>query len=303
MILWARAIAAPEDSRMAVLTWKVGDVTITRIPEVMSELLLGELLPAATPESVAPHRSWLEPHFLNADGRFAISIHGLVVDTGELRILVDTCLGPHAISGYDDLKDGAEDFLAGLAEEGYPRETIDVVLCTHLHFDHVGWNVMREGDRVVPAFPNARYLFARAEWEHWSTRTGAETYTPTIDVAVRPIVEAGLADFVESDHKLCDSVRLVPTAGHTPGHVSVEIASQGERALITGDMTHHPVQWAEPDWTMAADSDPGAAAATRRRIATSLADEPVLVIGTHYAPPCAGHLVRGARGVWFRARH
>src|SRR4029453_11443595 len=218
MILWARAIAAPEDSRMAVLTWKVGDVTITRIPEVMSELLLGELLPAATPESVAPHRSWLEPHFLKADGRFAISIHGLVVDTGELRILVDTCLGPHAIPGYEDLRDGAEDFLAGLAPAGYPRETIDVVLCTHLHFDHVGWNVMREGDRVVPAFPNARYLFARAEWGHWSTRTGAETYTPTSDVAVRPIVEAGLADFVEPDHKLCDSVRLVPTAGHTPGH-------------------------------------------------------------------------------------
>src|SRR4030095_10372130 len=114
--------------------------------------------------------------------------------------------------------------------------------------------------RVVPAFPNARYLFARAEWEHWSTRTGAETYTPTIDVAVRPIVEAVLADVVEPDHKLCDSVRLVPTAGHTPGHVSVEIASQGERALITGDMTHHPVQWAEPDWTMAADSDPAARA-------------------------------------------
>jgi glyoxylase-like metal-dependent hydrolase (beta-lactamase superfamily II) len=287
---------------MTAIAWKVGDVTITRVPEVVVELSLAEFLPEASPAAIAPHRGWLEPHFLKPDGKFDISIHGLVVDTGERRILVDTCLGPHPIPGFEDLADGAEDFLAGLAAAGYPRETIDVVLCTHLHFDHVGWNVMREGDRVVPAFPNARYLFARAEWEHWSAAAGTETYAPTIDVAVRPIVEAGLADFVESDHKLCDTVRLVPTAGHTPGHVSVEIASQGERALITGDMTHHPVQWAEPDWKMPADSDSAAAAATRRRIASSLADEPVLVIGTHYAPPCAGHLVRGARGVWFRAQ-
>ena len=128
---------------------------------------------------------------------------------------------------------------------------------------------MREGDRIVPAFPNARYLFARAEWEHWSSRPMAAIYASTIDVAVRPIVDAGLADFVEPDHKLCDSVRLVPTAGHTPGHVSVEIASQGERAFITGDMTHHPVQWAEPDWKMPADVDSGGrrghAAADRER--------------------------------------
>jgi glyoxylase-like metal-dependent hydrolase (beta-lactamase superfamily II) len=107
---------------------------------------------------------------------------------------------------------------------------------------------------------------------------------------------------VEPDHKLCDGVRLVPTAGHTPGHVSVEIASKDQRALITGDMTHHPVQWAEPGWKMSADADAAAATATRQRIGNALADEPVLVIGTHYAPPCAGHLERGARGVWFRAR-
>ncbi len=301
---------------MAALSWMVGEVGVTRIPEVMAELPLGDLLPEATPAALVPHRGWLEPHFLSPDGRFRLSIHGLLIasraqraegerrprDSGELRILVDTCLGPHRIPGFENLGDGAEDFLAGLAAAGYPRETIDVVLCTHLHFDHVGWNTMREGDRLVPTFPNARYLFARAEWEHWSV-AGSEMYTPTFDAAVRPIVEAGLAEFVEPDHKLSDTVRLVPTAGHTPGHVSVEIASQGERALITGDMTHHPVQWAEPDWKMPADVDSAAAAATRRRIATSLADEPVLVIGTHYAPPCAGHLVRGARGVWFRAQN
>jgi glyoxylase-like metal-dependent hydrolase (beta-lactamase superfamily II) len=229
-----------------------------------------------------------------------LSIHGLVVHADGLRILVDTCLGEHPIPGFDDMRAGAEDFLAGLAGAGHPRESIDVVLCTHLHFDHVGWNTMRVGDRFEPTFPNARYLFARAEWEHWSKAEG-DAYASTQEVTVRPIVEAGLADFVEPDHKICDSVRLVPTPGHTPGHVSVEIRSRGQRAFITGDMTHHPVQWAEPDWKDNADVDSAGAAATRRRIADALANSEALVIGTHYAPPCAGHLVRGADGVWFRA--
>jgi glyoxylase-like metal-dependent hydrolase (beta-lactamase superfamily II) len=287
---------------MTPLRWRIGDVTITRVPEVAVKLPLDGFLPEATSAAVTPHRGWLEPHFLAPDGSFELSIHGLVVDTGEVRILVDTCVGTHPVPGYPDLTAGAADFLAALADAGYARESIDVVLCTHMHFDHVGWNTIREGDRYVPTFPNARYLFARAEWEHWANISDRGEFAPTFDAAVRPIVEAGLADFVESDHKLCDTVRLVSTAGHTPGHVSVEIASQGERAFITGDMTHHPVQWAEPNWGMPADSDPGAAAATRRRIAGALANTPVLVIGTHYAPPCAGQLVRGASGVWFRAQ-
>jgi glyoxylase-like metal-dependent hydrolase (beta-lactamase superfamily II) len=286
---------------MSLISWTVGDVTITRIPEMVVDTPLAGLLPDATPDAVAPHRSWLEPHFLRPDGTFGLSIHALVVDAGDMRILVDTCVGPHPIPGYPRLADNVADLPADMAGAGYPRESVDVVLCTHLHFDHVGWNTMRDGDRLVPTFPNARYLFARAEWEHWSTTPDTGTYAVTIEQAVRPIVDAGLATLVEPDHQLCDTVRLVPTAGHTPGHVSVEITSGGERALITGDMTHHPVQWAEPDWAMPADSDKPAAAATRRRIADMIADEQVLVIGTHYPVPCAGYLVRAERGVCFRA--
>ena len=138
---------------MTLLRWKIGDVTITRVPEVIVKLALGEFLPEATPAAVAPHRGWLEPHFLAPDGTFELSIHGLVVDTGDLRILVDTCVGKHPIPGFDDLAAGAADFLAALADAGYARETIDVVLCTHMHFDHVGWNTMREGDRLRADVP------------------------------------------------------------------------------------------------------------------------------------------------------
>jgi len=286
----------------ALLRWQVGDVRITRVPETLTWIPLTELLPAATPDALAPHRRWLEPHFLDADGAFPISIHGLVVEAAGQRILVDTCLGSEPVPGFEMIAAAPRDFLGGLATAGFARETIDVVLCTHLHFDHVGWNTLRENGELVPAFPNARYLFARVEWQHWSASTKREAYTPTFDTTVRPIVDAGLADFVETDHKLCDGVRLVPSPGHTPGHVSVRIESQGQRALITGDMTHHPVQWAEPDWPMPADTDPAAAAETRRRLGAELADEQALVIGTHYGPPCAGRLERGARGLSFATR-
>jgi glyoxylase-like metal-dependent hydrolase (beta-lactamase superfamily II) len=215
--------------------------------------------------------------------------------------VVDTCVGDHELPGYEGLTAGAVDFLAALADAGFPRESIDSVLCTHLHFDHVGWNTMRDGDGWVPTFPNARYFFARAEWEHWSA-AGPSPFASTLDAAVRPILDAGLAELVETDHRLCPEVCLVPTPGHTPGHVSVAIESGGERALITGDASHHPVQWAEPGWELPTDADPAVAAATRRRLADEHGRAGTLVIGTHYPPPTAGQLVRGERGWWFRGR-
>jgi len=284
---------------MGNLAWKVGEVTITRIAEVEVSLPIGGLLPDATPELLAPHRDWLCPAFLDEAGHLTLSIHALVLETPGCRILVDTCVGEHSVPGYEGLADDRADFLGALADSGLPRESIDVVLCTHLHFDHVGWNTRRDGDRWVPTFPNARYLFARAEWEHWSAAREAP-FASTLDYAVRPIVEAGLADLVETDHRVCDTVRLVPTPGHTPGHVSVCVESEGERALITGDSTHHPVQWAAPEWVMMADDDPAAASATRIRIRGEYGGPDTLVIGTHYAPPTAGHVLRGERGWWFR---
>ena len=273
---------------MANLGWKIGSVAITRIAESCNPLPPTGLYPAATPEALAPHADWLRPHFLDADGNFLLSIHALVVESQGRRILVDTCVGEHVLPGFQSLGNPA--FLQDLAAAGFPRESIDVVLCTHLHFDHVGWNTMKVGGRWVPTFPRARYLFARSEWDHWNDRTD-RGYARTLDDAVRPIVDAGLADLVETNHRVTDEVWLEPTPGHTPGHVSVRIASRGEQAFITGDMTHHPVLWAEPDWGMDADSDSKQAALSRRRVIAESADRPVLVIGTHYAPPTAGHIV------------
>ncbi len=169
------------------------------------------------------------------------------------------------------------------------------MLCTHLHVDHVGWNTMKVGDRWVPTFPNARYLMGRTEYEHWSAQDPKEQRDDVFGDSVKPVIDAGLVDMVDSDHQITEEVRLVPTPGHTPGHVSVRIASRGEEAVITGDMMHHPCQMARPDWRSTADSDGEAACKTRLRVLNEYADGPVLVIGTHFATPTAGHIKRDGK--------
>ena len=285
---------------MDFLHWQVGGVRITRIVELVVPVAPKVLLPQASAETMAPHEAWLRPHFLDDDSNLLLSIHGLLVESQGRRILVDTCVGEHQLAGMELLTPTESSFLEDLKAAGFPRESIDTVLCTHMHFDHVGWNTMRDGDAWVPTFPSARYLFARNEWEHWSGEDSA--FAPNLNEAVRPVIDAGLADLVETDHHVTDEVRLEATPGHTPGHVSVRIESGGERALITGDMTHHPVQWAEPGWLMSADSDSSQAEATRRRLIAELADSSVLVIGTHYAEPCAGHIVSAGTSHRFNAR-
>ena len=268
--------------------WTVGAVTITKVVEMEQRLPLVGLLPAATPDALRGHAGWLAPHFIDDEGSTVLSIHSLVVESEGRRILVDTCVGHRSIPGMAGLS-GPADFPDRLADAGYPVESIDAVCCTHLHFDHVGWNTRLDGDRWVPTFPDARYLFGRVELEHWTAEPGG--YALNLDDTVVPVVEAGLADLVDDDHELTGEVRLVPSPGHSPGHVSVLVESDGERALITGDATHHPVQWAEPDWGMAGDWDGAASAASRRALRDVHGGRRTLIIGTHYAPPTAGWIV------------
>ena len=270
--------------------WKIGDVTITRVVELEMTGGTRFILPDALRDAVQPI-AWLRPHFADEAGNLIMSIHALVVETPDRRILVDTCLGndkPRNIPAWH-MRSGP--FLADLAAAGYPVESIDTVLCTHLHVDHVGWNTRLENGRWVATFPRARYLFGREEWEHWST-ADTSVYGSVIDDSVRPIVDAGLHQLVEVDHRVCDEITLEPTRGHTPGHTSVRVRSRGEEALITGDFLHHPCQMARPDWCSSADTDREQGIATRRRMFASLAGSPVLVIGTHFATPTAGRVVR-----------
>ena len=283
-----------------VARWSIGAAMITRIVEIEGPSPGTFLFEEATPERLLQH-AWLKPRFLTDDGRTIGSIHAFVVESEGRTIVVDTCVGNDKQRGLKNWHMRQGRFLADFAEAGFLRDEIDTVLCTHLHVDHVGWNTMRVEDRWVPTFPNARYLFSRKEWEHWSAApAGADRDVQ--DDSVRPIFDAGLADLVEMDHRVTDGVRLVPTPGHTPGHVSVRIVSRGEEAVITGDLMHHPVQCAEPAWASRFDVDAAAARRTRLQFLEAHADRPVLVLGTHFATPTAGRVVRDGAVFRFDAR-
>lgn len=271
--------------------WQIGDFKITRIIEM--EVTGGSrfILPDATRDACLPIE-WMRPHFMDAEGNLIMSIHALIVDTGTRRIMVDTCIGndkQRSIPNWSHLQTA---FLDDIAAAGYARESIDTVMCTHLHVDHVGWNTMLVDGEWVPTFPNARYLVAEKEWSYWDAVDDESEYGPILADSVRPVIAAGLMDFVESEHEICDGIRLEPTPGHTPGHVSVHIRSKGEEALITGDCVHHPCQMTNTDWCSSADYDQAQGQRTRETLLENYADRDVLIIGTHFATPTAGHIKR-----------
>jgi glyoxylase-like metal-dependent hydrolase (beta-lactamase superfamily II) len=273
--------------------WKIGDVTITRVVEMETISKATFVLKDGSPENI---RSvpWLRPRFANADGKVIMSVHAFVIESPGHRMVVDTCIGNdkrRAFPGWNMLQ---LPFLADLEKAGFARESIDRVLCTHLHVDHVGWNTMLVGGKWTPTFPHARYLIGRKEWEHWS-KAGEPDTRDLLDDSVRPVFDAGLADLVESDARITDEIRLEPTPGHTPGHHSVRISSRGEEAVITGDLMHHPVQMAHPEWGSNFDSDFEQAIATRRAFLERYGDQPILVLGTHFAAPSAGRIVRDGK--------
>jgi glyoxylase-like metal-dependent hydrolase (beta-lactamase superfamily II) len=270
-------------------SWTIGDVTVTSIIEIEQHWRFAWLLPDATDEIVAGV-DWLRPDFVDEKGKLILRIQALLVESQGERIMVDTCVGngkDRPTPLFDQLQTSFFDDLVGA---GYGPDTIDQVVCTHLHVDHVGWNTHLVDGVWQPTFPTARYLFGRIEYEHWASVDESDFYGDVMGDSVQPILDAGLADLVESDHQLTDEVKLEPTPGHTPGHHSIRIASGGSQAVITGDMVHHPIQFPLPGLTSGADTSSPAAVATRRSSFARWENDEALVIGTHFAGPGAGRL-------------
>ena len=274
------------------MKWNIGDVTITKIIEIESTENATWIVPALTAENLArPEVAWCKPHFARDDGRVHLSVHALVIESQGRRIIVDTCVGNDKRINLPAWNKRQGPFLQELAAAGFPADSIDTALCTHLHVDHVGWNTRLEDGRWVPTFANARYLWNRGEYEFWS-QTEPNDFADVVQESVLPVWEAGLVDLVAADHAVTDEVRLESTPGHTPGHVSVHVTSRGAEAVITGDLMHHPAQCAHPEWRAGVDTDGALAEQTRRDFLARYADRPVLVIGTHFATPSAGRIVR-----------
>jgi glyoxylase-like metal-dependent hydrolase (beta-lactamase superfamily II) len=281
------------------MPWNVGRVRITKFVELETVGGTRFILPQATPEAIRA-LSWLTPDFATDEGRLKMSIQTLVVETPTQRIVVDTGLGNDKQGRSVPVwNNRTTPFLEMMSTAGFPPDSIDLVICTHLHVDHVGWNTRLVDGTWIPTFPNARYVFGRTEYEHWRDHSQAADETATFADSVQPIVTAGRAELVASDADITDEITLIPTPGHSPGHFSLHIRSDGAQALLTGDVAHHPCQMAHLDWSSTVDFDPAQAIATRQALFSRFAETDTLVIGGHFD---AGHIRRDGAAFRFEAR-
>ena len=294
---------------------RIGEVEVWRVLEDDRPVLsLARFFPDLGAEDLARLRPGLVPRAIRPDPEtgedwLVLPVQSFLLRTPRRTILVDACVGndktvPH-IPLWTARRDGR--FMAGLAQAGARVEDVDLVLCTHLHVDHVGWTTRREGDRWVPTFPNARVLTTAADLARAEALAEAGPDTTAGHVwreSLAPLVEAGRLEVVEPDAQADPAVRLRPAPGHTPGHVAVEIlagpgASSGASsgAVITGDLIHSPLQLALPDLCPSVDADPAQARATRRAMLEELAETRRLALVTHFPLPSAGR-VRRAEGAF-----
>ena len=287
----------------------LGDVTVAAVSDLGSMEFPGHhVFPDFAAEAMEEQADWLVPRYVDAASRkLLLAFQGFLVKTPRHTILVDSCIGNDKARPnrpfWHMRKDGP--FLDNLARLGVKPEQVDFVLCTHLHADHVGWNTRLENGRWVPTFPNARYVFARREYEGWERAYREDPSEPhsygAFADSVLPVMEAGRAVLVEQDHQIEDGVWLEPAPGHSPGNVVINIKSGARRALCSGDVMHHPVQCAHPEWSSRFCEDAALSRKTRTALLDRLAESDTRLFAAHFAAPAGGHIVRAGDRFRFRA--
>ena len=258
-----------------------------------------DIFPDATDALVAPHLSWMLPEFMDAASRkLLFSFQSFVVRTPRLTILVDACIGNHKDRpGRPAWHRQNFPYMANLAAAGVTPDEIDIVMCTHLHIDHVGWNTQLVDGRWVPTFPNARYVFSETEYRHWESMLGASDVGDNVfNDSVLPVVKAGRADLVRDDHEIDHGIVLEPTPGHTPGHVALRLDSEGDTALFTGDLFHHPLQIHEPQLSSSVCTDPDLSRRSRYDFLHKYADSGALVVPAHFTGAGVGEIKSAGDG-------
>jgi glyoxylase-like metal-dependent hydrolase (beta-lactamase superfamily II) len=280
-------------------TLQSGPISIQRIVE--TERLLfepGWLYPDADAELVPRGRSWLDERFIETSTeRLALAMQSFVIRTGRHNILVDTCNGNNKRRPKNAWQHNLNTpYLQTLAAAGLKPIDIDIVLCTHLHSDHVGWNTTLAHGQWVPTFPRATYLFCAEDFDLLNRRHQMEQSPSGAFVdSVLPIIDARQAKLIEMDHVIeqdgDDGVWLEPAPGHSPGHVVVHVKSGALHVVLAGDVLHHPIQLTEPDLLVGFDEDPAEALATRRRLLQTYADTNTIILPAHFTGPVAGRVI------------
>ncbi len=281
-----------------------GPFSITRVVETEGPSFAPDfLLPDAVPDAFAQTDASRDPRFYDAaSNKLVMGFYALIIRTERNVILVDTCVGNDKERPMrPDWHRRNGSFLTDLAASGCPAESVTHVLCTHLHVDHVGWNTRLIGGRWVPTFPNAKYLMARTEVDHWQEvrRRDANVNHGSWDDSVQPILDAGLAVIVDSDYEIEPGIHLMPAPGHTPGNVILCLDDGKQRAYLVGDTIHHPVQIERPQWSSRFCADPQLAATTRIAFIERVAESGAWVLPAHFPRPTAVQITGDAGGFGF----
>lgn len=259
---------------------------------------------------VENYKTELGPTFIDMESNaFVISFHSYLIRAGARTILVDTCNGnckPRpGVPWQDQLT--ADTYLTNLKRLGFTPHDIDIVLCTHLHGDHVGWNTSLVNGRWTPTFPNARYVMSRQDYDYFEPLSTAQDGQKPKHLAfpdsILPVAEAGLVDFVDvarTPHlPLADGVTIQAAPGHTPGQVIIRVEAAGALAVLTGDIIHHPIQFLAPDLVNPGDVNPAMARSFRDRLIAEVATRGALLLPAHFPDPSAGRIYARPGGYCF----
>ncbi len=286
---------------------KIGDFRVGRIAEIeFPAFPAREFLPAATEEMVAEARRLL-PGRITPDGRVVMSFHSFVLKTGRHTIMIDTCCGVgKERPGREQFADTNKiDYIGGLAKHGVKPEQVTHVMCTHLHWDHVGWNTRLLNGQWVPTFPNAKYIMAKREYDHWDKVYQQEKgkkdnlHVLSFEDSVLPIKRAAQAVLVADDFELDRGISIEPCHGHSPGHIVVNVASGGKTGVFVGDVIHHPMQILYPELSCRADFDMNASRVSRTALIEKHAGTGSIVLPQHFATPSCGTIKTKGDGFTF----
>lgn len=280
---------------------KIGDVEVLRVEEMLTPGFdPAFLFPRYDPEVLRQHPQLAQPNFFDAaSGKLMSSMHSWMLRVGKHVILIDTACGNDKVRSFPAFQRFHMlhlPYLDRLAECGVRPEDVTLVINTHLHVDHVGWNTRLDGERWVPTFPNARYIMGRAELAHWRDPQGGLRVHPmgaeVLADSVEPVIDAGLVDLIDYEEEFLPGISVQALNGHTEGQMAVRVSSRGQTALFTGDAFHQPMQVYRPDWSSRFCERPEVANATRRALFEQAADTHALLFPAHAGVPHAGHVVR-----------
>jgi len=280
---------------------KLGRMSVSKVVEMEDGLPLAMMFPAVTPADLACMARWHADPAITLDpasSMLMLSMHSFVIQLDGQAILIDTCNGNCKQRSIPSVHMLNTPYLANLAALGLQPEDIDMVMCTHLHFDHVGWNTRIQDGRWVPTFPNARYLFGKRDYEHWVTQEAEAPHREAFEDSILPIVRAGLADIIDVEGataaclEIGEGIWLEPAFGHSPGCCLIHAQAGGPPALFWGDVVHHPIQLVRPDLPLMFDYDPLAAVNVRQDLLARIADSETMCFPAHFRGTSAGHVHR-----------